>query len=112
MNAEELTAALAGRWRGSSGSAKCPAHEDSTPSLSISDGAGGTLLTHCFAGCSHADVWNALVDRGLAGRAGDRPAARPPRSRPRPPEPSPNQRSALEIWRATRPAASGLRHPS
>jgi hypothetical protein len=33
----------------------CPAHPDSTPSLSIRLGNKGWLL-HCFAGCAAADV--------------------------------------------------------
>lgn len=42
--------------------AKCPAHEDSSASLSISAGDDRTLL-HCFAGCGAADVVAAV---GLA----------------------------------------------
>ena len=38
MTAAELTAALGGRWSGSSGEARCPAHDDHAPSLSIPDG--------------------------------------------------------------------------
>lgn len=35
-----------GRW-----SARCPAHEDKGPSLSIRETGDGTILVHCFAGC-------------------------------------------------------------
>ena len=52
MNAESLTRALGGRWHGSYGNARCPAHKDKTPSLSISDGVDGRLLTCCQAGCA------------------------------------------------------------
>lgn len=45
--------------------AKCPAHDDKTPSLSISDGDNGTVLVHCFAGCSQTAVIDALRLRGL-----------------------------------------------
>ena len=38
MNAQEITKALEGHWHGSYGTARCPAHEDKTPSLSIRDG--------------------------------------------------------------------------
>ncbi len=63
MNAQELTRALNGRWNGSTGSARCPGHSDKSPSLSIRDGDGDTLLTHCHASCSPEAVWGALVDR-------------------------------------------------
>ena len=36
--------------------ARCPAHDDKSPSLSIKEAADGTLLIHCFACCSPADV--------------------------------------------------------
>ena len=58
--ARDLTAALGGRWHGCSGSACCPAHEDRSPSLSITDGRDGRLLLHCFAGCSFAAIAKAL----------------------------------------------------
>ena len=32
--------------------ARCPAHEDRTPSLSLKEGDGGKVILHCFAGCS------------------------------------------------------------
>lgn len=41
----------AGRWI-----ARCPAHEDRSPSLSIRELDDGTLLVHCFSGCGAADV--------------------------------------------------------
>lgn len=37
-------------------SARCPAHEDSSPSLSIRAGSDGRVLLHCFAGCSLAEI--------------------------------------------------------
>ena len=39
--------------------ARCPAHEDRTASLSITSGDDGRVLLHCFAGCSAADVVSA-----------------------------------------------------
>tara|TARA_R110001592_G_scaffold203900_1_gene453835 strand:+ start:1964 stop:2278 length:315 start_codon:yes stop_codon:yes gene_type:complete len=35
--------------------ARCPAHDDSTPSLDIKDGDKGLLL-HCYAGCEFSDI--------------------------------------------------------
>ena len=44
------------RKAGRGWTAKCPAHEDRTASLSITAGDDGRVLLHCFAGCSAADV--------------------------------------------------------
>ncbi|HEX7113746.1 MAG TPA: hypothetical protein VF193_01330 [Steroidobacter sp.] len=40
--------------------AKCPAHADRTPSLSIREGDDGRVLVHCFGGCEAADVIGAV----------------------------------------------------
>ena len=40
-----------GGWR-----ARCPAHGDTEPSLSVNEGDGGQVLLHCFAGCAPEDV--------------------------------------------------------
>jgi hypothetical protein len=40
--------------------ARCPAHEEREPSLSIGIGREGTVLLHCFAGCSFPDIVAAL----------------------------------------------------
>ena len=39
--------------------AKCPAHDDKSPSLSVRD-TDDTILIHCFAGCSPDDVLAAI----------------------------------------------------
>jgi len=44
-----------GRWV-----ARCPAHEDSSPSLSIAEGDNGRVLVHCFAGCGAAEIVDAV----------------------------------------------------
>jgi hypothetical protein len=36
--------------------ARCPAHEDRTPSLSISEGEGGRMLLRCHAGCTFDQI--------------------------------------------------------
>src|SRR6185437_11969141 len=43
--------------------ARCPAHDDSNPSLAVSDGADGKVLLHCHAGCTLDAILAAL---GLA----------------------------------------------
>lgn len=45
----------AGRWL-----AKCPAHDDGRPSLSIREGDDGRVLIHDFAGCGALAVLDAL----------------------------------------------------
>jgi len=61
MKAADIVKALGGR----NGLARCPSHDDRTPSLSISDGEGGGILVHCHAGCSQAAVIDALRQLGL-----------------------------------------------
>ena len=41
-------------------SARCPAHDDGTASLSISEGRDGRVLLHCHAGCDHKKIVEAL----------------------------------------------------
>ncbi|MBK8993027.1 MAG: DNA primase [Gammaproteobacteria bacterium] len=52
----------AGRWV-----ARCPAHDDRSPTLSIRETEDGRTLVHCFAGCQTGEVlaaagltWSAL----------------------------------------------------
>ena len=70
MNAQDLTKALGGRWTGASGVARCPAHDDREPSLSIRDGADGEPVVNCFAGCDWRDVKDALRADGLLPERG------------------------------------------
>jgi hypothetical protein len=44
------------------GMARCPAHDDRTPSLSVTEGGDGRVLLKCQAGCDTKDV---LAARGL-----------------------------------------------
>lgn len=43
------------RWQ-----ARCPAHDDKGPSLSIRELPDGRVLLHCFAGCSAGEVLAAV----------------------------------------------------
>jgi len=44
-----------GRWI-----ARCPAHDDRSPSLAITELEDGRVLIHCFGGCASAEVLDAL----------------------------------------------------
>lgn len=46
--------------------ARCPAHQDREPSLSIGQGADGRVLLHCFAGCDFGAVVAALHQGAVA----------------------------------------------
>ena len=65
MGAEAIIAALKAKRVGSTWLARCPAHHDRTPSLSIGRSATGKALIHCFAGCAQQDVIAALKKAGL-----------------------------------------------
>jgi hypothetical protein len=47
--------AARGRW-----TARCPAHDDRSPSLSIKAGEDGRVLVRCWAGCSTEAILKAL----------------------------------------------------
>ncbi len=40
--------------------ARCPAHDDENPSLSVALGERGRILLHCHAGCSFREIVSAL----------------------------------------------------
>jgi len=42
----------------------CPAHSDSQPSLSISEGTNGRVLLYCFAQCDYRAIADAFVQQG------------------------------------------------
>jgi putative DNA primase/helicase len=79
LNSEQLAKALGGKRSGRDFVARCPAHDDANPSLSIADGADGEVLVFCHAGCAQVAVIAKLRERGLWP---DRPNT-PPRSRTR-----------------------------
>lgn len=58
MNAERLIDRLEGVRQSGPGRwlARCPAHPDHSPSLSVRETDDGTVLIKCFAGCDAADV--------------------------------------------------------
>ena len=62
-SADEIITALGGSP--STGMCKCPAHDDTTPSLKVSEGDKREVVFHCHADCSHEAVIAALQQRGL-----------------------------------------------
>ena len=61
MRVETIIQRLEGvRPNGNGYMARCPAHNDRLPSLSIQAGHGGRILIKCFAGCSTPDVMAAM----------------------------------------------------
>jgi len=105
-NVDVLLARLDGvrRTGASSWMARCPAHPDRNPSLSVSV-KEGKLLLHCFAGCPAEAVLNAV---GLSWRdlwEGEAWRPLPSRPRPKPPEgPSPEDRARWEaLWEGAKP---------
>ena len=74
-DAASIIRALSGRWHGRYGLARCPAHDDHRPSLSLADGHDGRLLAHCFAGCEWSAIHDALSQQALAIGQGGRPYA-------------------------------------
>jgi putative DNA primase/helicase len=64
MNAASIANHLNGQKSGSGWIAKCPAHDDRTPSLSLRE-ADGEVLVHCHAGCEQRAEVAALRSRGL-----------------------------------------------
>ena len=107
--ARRLTLALRGRWAGRYGVARCPAHDDHTPSLTLTDAPDGRLLARCHAGCQFTDVIDALRGRGLAeGRRAVAPPDPAVIARQRAADDAADarrERAALALWREAAPVA-------
>ena len=65
--ARTIVESLQGTWSRGKGMCCCPAHDDRTPSLSVTLGRKA-ILFHCFAGCSNEDVIAALDRQGVRSR--------------------------------------------
>jgi putative DNA primase/helicase len=93
--AREIVGSLGGTWRRNRGMCRCPAHDDRTPSLSVSLGRRAILL-HCFAGCSNGEVIAALGRRGVRARDLFGGSGEP---FPVMPRKAAVDRSAIRLWR-------------
>jgi putative DNA primase/helicase len=65
MNAAEIARNIHGRKTPSGWVARCPAHDDHEPSLSLKDADDGRVLVKCHAGCTQAAVIDVLKMLGL-----------------------------------------------
>jgi putative DNA primase/helicase len=105
MQAEMIAKAFGGRRCGSGWVVRCPAHDDRTPSLSVRENGGKTLV-HCHAGCPQDAVLHELSARGLWQGSGERLAAHQPNRRDDPDDASALRRDlALRIWKSSRAPA-------
>ncbi len=101
ITARQIAEALKARRSGKGWQARCPAHDDRKPSLSISEGDDGRPLVRCHTGCSQDAVIEALRARGLwptAGGSGN--LTRYPESGASPPP-----------WEKSGPPPADLSHP-
>lgn len=113
LNAEHIARALGGRRSGAQWTARCPAHDDTTPSLSLRDATDGRVLFHCHAGCAQSDVIAAIRERGLWTDSDAGPdRCEPPQMNDASNKQSREDRArtiaALRRWSQSTPAASSL----
>lgn len=112
MAAADIAAALGGSPCGDAWTARCPAHGDRNPSLSIRDGADGRVLVRCHAGCDQARVIAALRKLGLWNQhppsIGNLGEARPVLVSGHPRGEIERSELALRIWGETAPARGTL----
>lgn len=101
----QLLAALGARRSGTGWTARCPAHEDRHPSLSINF-ADDKLLLRCFAGCDYRDVRHALRRLGLFPNQTEHWT--PSTAGRMPKETIGSTHSAMKIWAETVPVEGTL----
>jgi putative DNA primase/helicase len=107
--ARQIVERHSGTWRRGKGMCCCPAHDDRTPSLSVTLG-NKAILFHCFAGCTNADVLAALDRAGVRTRDLFDPILS---AAPEPKDPDRATDNARRLWQEARamvksPAAAYL----
>ena len=106
--AEAIAKALGGQKAGCEWMARCPSHDDRTPSLSLGDAHDGKVLVHCHAGCDQEHVIAALRRRGLWTESGPnslpQTAGRTPVARKLDRGCARRKDVALAIWNSAKPA--------
>jgi hypothetical protein len=105
ITAETVAEALGGRKAGAGWMARCPAHDDCEPSLSIKDFDDGKVLVRCHAGCEQQRVIVALRPRGIWSDAGRRQrrmiGSQSGTANELNPDNTKRMKAALRIWGAT-----------
>lgn len=108
MLIEDIVDALGGRSYWGYSMARCPAHDDRTPSLSIREGEDGSIWFHCFAGCPQEKVIDHLCAMGFwqldKSKHKSRLDGTQVKKTPGAQQAATDQ--ALAIWRESRPAAA------
>ena len=114
MTAETIAKALGGRKAGGGWMARCPAHDDRKPSLSIRDADDGKVLVRCHAGCDQEQVianfavaWSVDQRTARTGSRASRPAALTKMTEPDRDD-AKRTEAALAIWQAARPSDGTL----
>lgn len=110
-SAETIARALGGRRIGGNWMARCPAHGDRRPSLSIRDADAGKVLVRCHAGCDQKRVIAALRGLGLWADGCPHPLSREFRLAAVEHKPEPDTKrsvAALAIWDSARRAQGTL----
>lgn len=113
MSAHQFAASLAAVRSGSGWVARCPAHDDRRPSLSINEGEDGRVLVRCHAGCDQSAVIDALKGLGLwTGSRADSPfqSASARCHRPVAGQSAGTSKAALALWARARPVTGSLAH--
>jgi len=110
MTAETIARALGGHKCSAGWTARCPSHEDRTPSLSIRDADDGKVLVRCHAGCEQEQVIAVLRSRGLwiDSRSFIRSAPRAASKSQPDRDDVKRTEAALSIWRSSRRAGGAL----
>jgi putative DNA primase/helicase len=107
-----IAKALGGRKVGGGWMARCPAHHDRMPSLSICDADDGKVLVHCHAGCDQKRIIAVLRSLGMWQENGQRALERSApceRTKRQPDYHDTNRkRSALALWRSSVSAGETL----
>ena len=115
MTAETVAKALGGRKAGGGWAARCPAHADRTPSLSIRDADDKKVLVFCHAGCDQERVVAALQRRGLLTGPGHErlplTAQRAPAEHKSDKDDGGRSEAALGIWKSAMPARNARSRP-